>query len=89
MWMLYKIQILLPMKLFFGTQPHPFVYILSSAIFLLRQQNWVVAIRPFDQQSIKYLAPENLQKKFADHCSVAVATNIVQNKAKKKAGGDN
>lgn len=43
----------------------------------------MVAIKPSGPQSIKYLLPGPLQKKFADHCFVALAINKFKTKGEK------
>lgn len=65
-WKLHEIQILMSIK-FIGTQPHSLGYVLFMAVFVLQQQNRIVATETVSQ-SLKYLLSNPLRKKCANPC---------------------
>ena len=54
---------------FIGTKPHPFLYVLSRAVLVLTQLNWVAETRTVWLQSQKYLPSGPFQKKYTDPAS--------------------
>ena len=49
-----------------GTQPGPFIVLLSMAAFVLHRQSWTVQQRSYSLQRLRYSLPRPLQKTFAN-----------------------
>lgn len=63
----HKIQISVSMHSFIGTQPHLFLYVLSTAAFLLQEQLCSCYNMAQTAQDIYY--PGIYRKQSADHCT--------------------
>lgn len=51
-----------------GTQPHPFIYVLSVTASVLQQQSWIVLQRINGLQNLEYLLYDLTEKNYQPFC---------------------